>query len=445
MSTIAGTRRRAIVSWAFYDFANSPFTTLVVTFVYSTYFTKAIASDPIIGTALWSRAVTTTAVIVALGSPILGALADRGGYRKLFVVLTTFICAAATAMLYFVLPGRAFEALAVFVVANVAFEFGSVFYNAFLPDVAPHERIGSVSGLGWGLGYFGGLLALVLALVGLVQPDTPWFGFSKAAGENIRATNLLVAVWFVVFSLPLFLWVHEDRSRVSPAGSVVREAVSQLTRTFSHVRRYRQMVRFLVARLIYNDALVTVFAFGGIYAADTFGFSLQEVLVFGIVLNVAAGGGAILLGFVDDRIGGKRTIVVSLIGLILATTLAVLATSKLWFWVAGIWIGIFVGPNQAASRSLMGRFVPADTENEFFGFFAFSGKLTAFIGPFFLGLVTQISGSQRVGVSVVLILFAIGFGLLLTVDEREGRQARQRLDAAPRAAAAPPGDERIDG
>ncbi len=445
MSKFAQTRRRAIVSWALYDFANSPFTTLVVTFVYATYFTQAIAPDPILGTALWSRAVTTTAVIVALGSPVFGALADRGGYRKLFVVLATFVCSVATAMLYFVLPGQVFKALALLVVANIAFEFAEVFYNAFLPDIAPHERIGSVSGLGWGLGYFGGLAALVLALVGLVQPDTPWLGFTKAAGENIRATNLLVAVWFVVFSLPLFFWVHEDRSRVSPAGTVVREAVAQIKQTFSHIRRYKQIVRFLVARLIYNDALVTVFAFGGIYAADTFGFSLQQVLVFGIVLNIAAGGGAILLGFVDDRIGGKRTIVVSLIGLILATTLAVLATTKFWFWVAGILIGIFVGPNQAASRSLMGRFVPAEAENEFFGFFAFSGKLTAFIGPFFLGLVTQITGSQRMGVSVVLILFAIGFALLLAVDEREGRRARDGGAAASLALAARPGDERVGG
>ncbi|HEX5419933.1 MAG TPA: MFS transporter [Gammaproteobacteria bacterium] len=424
MPKVAQTRRRAIVSWALYDFANSPFTTLVVTFVYATYFTQAIAADAIHGTALWSRGITTTAIIVALCSPLFGALADRGGYRKLFVVLTTIICAAATALLYFVLPGQVFFALALFVVANVAFEFAGVFYNAFLPDIAPHERIGSISGLGWGLGYFGGLAALVIALVGLVEPAAPWFGFTKAMGENVRATNLLVAVWFVVFSLPLFLWVHEDRSRVSPAGSVVRQSFTQLKHTFAQVRRYRQIVRFLVARLIYNDGLVTVFAFGGIYAAQTFGFSLQEVLVFGIVLNVAAGSGAILLGFVDDRIGGKRTIAISLIGLMLATVLAILATSKTGLWIAGIFIGIFVGPNQAASRSLMGRLVPADAENEFFGFFAFSGKLTAFIGPFFLGLLTEWSGSQRVGVAVVLVLFAIGFGLLFRLDEREGLAAR---------------------
>ena len=191
------------------------------------------------------------------------------------------------------------------------------------------------------------------------------------------------------------------------------------------MRKYRQIMRFLLARLIFNDGLVTIFAFGGIYAAETFGFSLPEVLLFGIVINITAGLGAIAMGFMHDRLGGRLTIIVSLLGLIGATVLAVLATSKSGLWVAGTLIGIFVGPNQSSSRALMGRFVPDNAENEFFGFFAFSGKLTAFMGPFLLGVVTAAAGSQRVGVSVVLVLFLAGLGLLLTVDEAEGiRQAQ---------------------
>jgi UMF1 family MFS transporter len=197
----------------------------------------------------------------------------------------------------------------------------------------------------------------------------------------------------------------------------VREAYAQLRRTLAEIRKHRQTVRFLVARLIYNDGLVTIFAFGGIYAAETFGFELEEVLLFGIVINLFAGAGAIAMGYLDDWIGAKRTIVISLFGLIAATLVAVSAADKAWLWVAGIFIGIFSGPNQAASRSLMGRFVPAGMQNEFFGFFAFSGKLTAFLGPFLLGLLTQLSGSQRVGVSVVIALFIIGLVLLLRVDE----------------------------
>ena len=418
--------RRAIWSWALYDFANSPFTTLIVTFVYATYFTQSIASDPIHGTALWSRAVTATAVVVALLSPFLGALADRGGYRKVFVAAFTWVCIAATVALYFVRPGQVATALAVFVLANVAFELADVFYNAFLPDIAPQRGIGRVSGLGWGLGYIGGLLALALALVTLVQPQTPWFGFTHADGESIRATNLLAAAWFAIFSVPLWVFVHESRSRSAPARHVFRDAVAQLRRTFSEIRKYRQIARFLLARLVYNDALVTIFAFGGIYAAETFGFSLSEVLLFGIVVNVAAGIGSFAMGYLDDYIGGKSTIVVSLLGLILATALAVAATTKTSLWIAGLAIGIFVGPNQSASRSLMGRFVPPRLENEFFGFFAFSGKLTAFIGPFLLGVLTDLSGSQRVGVSAVLALFVAGLPLLMWVDEREGLEAAAR-------------------
>jgi len=425
MADATPTRSREVWSWALYDFANSPFTTLVVTFVYATYFTQAIADDPAHGTALWSRGVTITALVVALSSPVLGALADRGGYRKLFVLLSTIVCAAATALLYRVMPGEVVAALVLFVIANIAYEFGTVFYNAFLPEIADEGKIGRVSGLGWGLGYFGGLIALVLALVTLVQPDTPWFGFSTENGENVRATNLLVAVWFVVFSVPLFLWVHEDKSRVSPPGQVIRDGWLQLKGTFREIRRYRQTVRFLIARLIYNDGLVTVFAFGGIYAAGTFGFTIERVLLFGIVINIAAGVSAIAMGLLDDKIGGKRTIVLSLIGLIVATTIAITATSEAWLWVAGILIGIFTGPNQSASRSLMGRFVPKAVENEFFGFFAFSGKLTAFVGPFLLGILTDATGSQRVGVSIVLVLFVLGLALLMTVDEREGIAARE--------------------
>jgi UMF1 family MFS transporter len=416
--------KRAIWSWSLYDFANSSFTTLIVTFVYATYFTQAIADDPIGGTELWSRGVTITALVVALFSPVLGAIADRGGYRKLFVVLATLICVVATAALYTVMPGQVVAALVLVVIANIAYELGTVFYNAFLPDLAPPGRIGTVSGLAWGLGYIGGLLALAFALLTLVQPEVPWFGFSTEGGENIRATNLVVAAWFLVFSVPLLLWVPEDRSRASVSGRVIVEAFAQLKHTFVEIRKYRHTVRFLLARLLYNDGLVTVFAFGGIYAAGTFGFAFEEVLLFGIIINVGAGLGAAAMGLLDDRIGGKRTIMISLVGLIAASLLAILATSALWFWVAGILLGLFVGPNQAASRSLMGRFIPHELENEFFGFFAFSGKLTAFIGPFLLGVLTGVFDSQRVGISIVVVLFALGLVLLWPLDEQAGSRAR---------------------
>jgi len=424
--------RRVVFAWSFYDFANSAFTTMVVTFVYAAFFTKLMAADEIEGTALWSRGVTVTALTVALLSPVLGAIADRGGYRKALLALSTTVCVVATALLYFPephaalaargLPDEAVLALACFVVANVAFEMANVFYNAFLPDIATAERIGRVSGYGWALGYVGGLLCMVVAFVGFVFPEAPWFGLTKEANENIRATNILVAIWFAVFSVPLFLWVREDRSRAEPSRrGVVAASLRQLAGTFRQMRPYRQVVRLLLARLVYNDGLVTIFAFGGVYAAGTFGFSFQEIMVFGIVLNVTAGVGAFLMGFLDDRIGGRLTILISIAGLAIASAIAFVAPDKTTFWIAGILVGVFSGPNQAASRSLLGRFVPADKENEFFGFFAFSGKATAFLGPFLFGVLTEAFGTQRAGIVTVVAFFVLGGLLLLRVDEREGK------------------------
>ena len=413
--------RKAIVSWALYDFANSPFTTLVVTFVYATYFTETIAPSSIEGTALWGYAITATAIIVALGSPVLGAFADQGGYRKRFLVIATLISALSTALLFGIMPGQVMAALIIFVIANVAYEYAGVFYNAYLPDLTTSANIGKVSGWGWGLGYLGGLLALGVALLTLVMPETPWFGISAENGENVRATNLLVAVWFLVFSLPLILWVRGyDGGRKSGAG-VARRSFAQLAGTLREIRQHKETVKFLIARLVYNDGLVTIFAFGGIYAAGTFGFTVEQVLVFGIVINLAAGAGAIAMGYVDDWLGARQAIIISLLGLISAATIGIFASNAAWFWVAGIIIGIFSGPNQAASRSLMGRYVPDGMENEFFGFFAFSGKLTAFVGPLALGIVTDVSDSQRVGMAVVIVMFVLGLLLLINVREPEAR------------------------
>lgn len=414
--------QRTVWSWALYDFANSAFTTLVVTFVYATYFTQGIAENEILGTAQWSLAVTTTAITVALLSPYLGAIADRGGYRKRFLLVTTVICIAGTVALFFPQRGDVLFALVTFTVANIAFEMANVFYNAYLPDVAPPEKIGRISGYGWGLGYLGGLLCLVVALFALIQTDAPLFGFVKEGGENVRATMLLVAVWFALFAIPMFLFVHDTPvATAARSGNVLRQANRQFINTFNEIRQqYRQVFRFLVARLLYNDGLITIFAFGGIYAQGTFGFTTEDIIIFGIALNVSAGLGAAAFGFLDDRIGGKITILISLVGLSGATILAVLAASPAAFWTAAIIVGLLAGPNQSASRSLMGRFVPPTKENEFYGFFAFSGKATAFMGPFLLGQFTTLFNSQRAGVATVLIFFVLGGLLLLFVDEREG-------------------------
>jgi UMF1 family MFS transporter len=267
---------------------------------------------------------------------------------------------------------------------------------------------------------------MFVALVGFVRPEVPWFGLSTEEGFNVRATNFLVAVWFLVFSIPLFLFVPERRLagvRLDP-----RAALRELAQTARAIGRYREMVKFLIARLVFNDGLVTVFAFGGIYAAGTFGMSLSEVILFGVALNVTAGLGAVVFGFVDDKVGGKKTILVSLVALSLAALMAVWAPTRFWFWIAGLLIGIFVGPNQSASRSLMGRFVPEQHQAEFFGFFAFSGKATSFLGPLLLGAAAQAFNSQRAGVATVIAFFVVGGFLLATVDERRGIAAAREGD-----------------
>ena len=411
-------KRKEIWSWCFYDFGNSAFTTLVITFIYSTYFTKAIAENEIDGTFLWSQAIAITAVIVSLLSPILGAIADKGGYRKIFLTLTTYMSIGATALLFFPIKGQILFALILVVIANVNFELGGVFYNAYLPEIVSRKKIGRISGIGWGAGYLGGLLAMLVAMVGFVSPDVPWFGLNIDTGEHIRATNILVAAWFFIFTLPAILYLKEKKvESANRIGIVVLNSIQALKKTFQEIKIYKNTVRFLISRLIYNDGLVTIFAFGAIYASGTFGFTFNEIMIFGIVLNIAAGSGAFLMGYIDDVIGGKLTIQISLIGLMIAVLLAVFANSKLLFWVSGIIVGLFAGPNQSASRSLMGRLTPPDKINEFYGFFAFSGKLTSFLGPMLLGIFTKYFSSQRYGVAVVFIFFFVGFLLMRNVNE----------------------------
>ncbi len=416
------TNRRTIFAWCLYDFANSAFTTLVVTFIYAAFFTKVIAPDEVTGTLLWSRSVSITAIAVALLSPLLGALADRGGYRKRFLGFFTLVAVAGTTLLYSAMPGEVAKALLWFTLANIAFEMGGVFYNAYLPDIAPPDRIGRISGYGWALGYVGGLSALGLALVGFVDAEVPWFGLEKEGYQHIRATNLLVAGWFALFSLPLFIWVSERPARPDPSRGPLTDPFRRLADTFREIRRYPDIFRLLLARLFYADGLNTVFAFGGIYAAGTFGFTFEELLFFGLVLNMAAGFGAFALGFVDDWLGGKRTIQISLLGFIAAALTALLTGRRALFWAAGLLIGLCGGPNQAASRSLMGRFVPEEKKNEFYGLFAFSGKATAFLGPFLLGELTRLFASQRAGMAVVVVFFVIGLALIGRVDEERGKR-----------------------
>jgi UMF1 family MFS transporter len=266
-------------------------------------------------------------------------------------------------------------------------------------------------------------VCLVITLFAFVQAEHPLFGLGQQQAEDVRISGPLVGLWLAVFSLPLFLFTPDQPSRHLPAAEAIRRGLGQLKRTFADIRRYRHIGRFLIARMIYTDGLNTLFAFGGIYAAGTFGMPMAEVIKFGILLNVTAGLGALAFGWIDDRIGAKRTILIALVGLLICGGAAVVVTEPLHFWVAGALLGIFVGPTQAASRSLMGRIAPPEVRTEMFGLYALSGKITAYIGPFFFATVTWWTGSQRLGIATILAFFVIGMVLLWPLNEAEAGNA----------------------
>ena len=412
--------RKIIASWMSYDFANSAFANNVSTFIYATFFTKIIAQNEIEGTALWSRGVTIIMLVVAVLSPTLGALADQAGYRKRFLIYSTLIAVIFTGLLYIPQPGQITLALTFYIIACIGFEMGTVFYNAYLPDIAPPKRIGRISGQAWAIGYLGALLSMAILMVGFVSAETPWFGLAKDTHEHIRATNIGVAIWFAIFSLPAFYFLPETPAQQTGHKQILVSSYQRVIQTFRELKHYREIFKLLLARLVYNDGLTTIFAFGGIYAAGTFGFTFEEVLTFGIIINVAAGIGAWFFGFLDDRLGGKLTIQITLVGFVIAAIISATSEDRMWFWVAGVLVGLFAGPNQAASRSLMGRFVPKAKETEFYGFYAFSGKATAFLGPLLMGLLTEAFQSQRIGMATVGLFFIVGGILLHTVNEQDG-------------------------
>ncbi len=406
-------------SWALYDWANSAFSAVIITFVYATYFTKAIATDEVAGTAEWGWAMSASGIAVAVVSPVLGAIADAGGRRKPWLLVWTLIAVLGCGLLWYGRPSPevALMILAIAALTNLAFEIAGVFYNAMLPEIVSREYLGRLSGWAWGLGYAGGLACLILVLYGFIQAEPAPFGLDQSKAEDVRIAGPLVGLWLAVFSLPLFLFTPDRRSSGLPAAAAVRQGLAQLRRTFANLRSYRAIGRFLLARMIYTDGLNTLFAFGGIYAAGTFGMAIAEVIQFGILLNVTAGLGALAFAWVDDWLGAKRTILIGLVGLFACGTAAVLATSALGFWIAGGLLGIFVGPTQAASRSLMARLAPAEVRTEMFGLYALTGKITAYIGPFLLGTVTFWTGSQRLGIATILGFFVIGGVLLWPLSE----------------------------
>jgi len=380
-----------------------------------------VAADETTGTAQWGYATAAAGLVIALAGPLLGAVADQGGRRKPYLAVFTALGVLGTAALWFVGPAGGIGvlgALALVAVATVGVELAVVFYNAMLADLVPARRIGRWSGWGWGLGYAGGLACLVVALFGFIE-EPAWIELPRDDASHVRATFLLTAGWLALFSLPLFLLTPDRAGAGKRFVVAVRDGFAQIADSVRRVRDYAVIVRFLIARMLFVDGLATLFAFGGVYAAGTFDMSEREVLLFGIALNATAGVGAFGFAWFDDKVGSRATMLVALAGLIACGAVVLLVTEPFWFWVFGMLLGIFVGPAQAASRSYLARAAPEAVRTEMFGLFALSGKATAFLGPLLVGWITWVAASQRVGMVTILVFFAAGAALLLTVPEQK--------------------------
>jgi UMF1 family MFS transporter len=404
-------------AWAFYDWANSAFPTVVSTFVIAAYFAQGVAPDPASGQAMWGWMQTLAGIAIALLSPVLGAVADAGGRRRLMLLLCTVFTAIFTGLIWFAepRPADALWALACVGLATVGFELGTVFYNSMLPQVAPPERLGRVSGLAWGLGYAGGLACLGICLLLFVLPDPSPLGLDRGQAEHIRATALLTAGWTLVFGWPVLVALPDPAGPRPRWGVAARRGLAEIGAVLRGLPRRPAMARFLLARLFYTDGLNTLFAFGAIYAAGVFGMQFEEILLFGIALNVTAGLGAAGFGLVEDRLGARRTILVALGAIVLIGLGLVLVQSKAVFWALAVVLGLFMGPAQSASRSLMAKLAPPAEVSAHFGLFALSGRITGFLGPAALAAVTTMTGSQRLGMSTVLVFLALGAAILTTV------------------------------
>lgn len=396
--------RAARLSWILYDWASSPVPTLHATFVFSVYFTTVIAPEG--GSVYWAQMTALSAFLLAVAAPVMGRFADTKGILKQGLVVTTIAAALAIAALWFIKPAPAFilPALVLSGVAVFLSEAAFLFYNSLLPFVAEKRDYGRLSGLGWGTGYFGAIAALVIVLVLFILPDTPMIA---GAGGPVQLTMLFAGAWMVLFSLPLFIYAPTP-----PARPLDGSLWTQLLSSLKQAAAIPGMRRFLLARMAFTDGLVTLFAFGGIYAAKVFAFTQTEILVFAIALNITAGLGAVLSGRLTDRLGPSMVLRLSLLCLTGLGIVAVMAPDKPIFWAAGLALGIFIGPCQSAARVWMARRVPAQHSASLFGLFAFSGKVTSFIGPLCYGWLILATGHERSGMLIVIVLLVLGYILL---------------------------------
>lgn len=440
-----GAQRRAIFGWVMFDWATQPFYTLVTIFVFSPYFVGHYLGDPVLGQSMWGYTVALAGFAVAIISPVLGAISDASGRRNPWIYVASAVLVIGCCGLWYAEPGGGNLAIVMiaFLLASVGAEVATVFTNAMMPDIVARHRIGWLSGFGWAMGYVGGLVALVIMLGTMIAtPESgvtllglaPMFGLDPAQFEGDRFSGPFSAIWYIIFVIPLFLYVPDQPSR-APVGKAVREGLSQLRATVVRlVSRRGPLTRYLVARMIYQDGLAAIFAFGGAYGAAIFGWRATEVGIFGIILILAATAGSWIGGYLDDLMGSRRLIMWCIV-LLAAGTLAAISvdpnhvlffietdragigglfssTPELVYLLFGSIIGFLGGPIQASSRTLLIHLAPEKELAEYFGLYTLVGKATAFLAPLMIGIVTSSSGSLRLGMAVIILFFIAG-GLVL--------------------------------
>ncbi|TVT30500.1 MFS transporter [Amycolatopsis rhizosphaerae] len=415
--------RRGVVSWALWDWGSSAFHAIILTFVFSVYLTKAVAPDPDSGSAALGVGLTIAGVFIALLAPVTGQRGDAGGRRKRWLAVHTGIVVAAMAALFFVRNTPAYLTLGVVLIsaASVFAEFAQVNYNALLLRVSTPRTIGKVSGFGWGMGYFGGLVALTVVLFAFVQPKVGLFGVTSQDGLNIRVVALFCALWFGLFALPVLFFVPEPPASAGASRAGFFASYGVLARRVAGMwRSERRTVWFLIASAVYRDGLAAIFTFGGVVAAGTFGFSSSEVVIFAIGANLTAGLGAVFGGRLDDRLGPKTIIAGSLAALVVLGGCLVVLPGKATFWVCGLALAAFVGPAQSASRTFLARIVAPEREGEAFGLYATTGRAVSFLGPLAFSGFLALFGTQRAGMAGIVLVLVAGLLALLPVRAPEG-------------------------
>ena len=431
-------------SWALFDWANQPFFTVVTTFIFAPYFANVMVGNAVEGQAAWAFTQSTSGILIALMSPFLGAMADAGGRRKPYIFTFQLLLGLGCAALWWAHPGRPDligPISAAVIVATIGAEMSIVFNNAQLPHIVRPERMGWLSGFGWGLGYCGGLIALFIVLA---LDERALSGLDTRPYVVERLVGPASALWLAVFVIPMFLFTPDTADQKLTLWQAARHGGRSLLDTVKKIRRFGNALRYLIAFMLYNDGLASIIAFGGVYAAATFGWSTVTLGIFGIVLTVFAIPGAFLGGRLDDRFGSKRTIQVATLGVIVATVGIVSVSADRVFFVVpasellatrglfgslqervfmgfALLLGFCMGPMQAASRTMIGRIAPEGMSGEFFGLFALSGRATAWMGPLAIGIVTTASQSNRLGVACVLIFLVLGFVLLWWVREERAK------------------------